>query len=149
VRRALDALPLAALSPGVCHGDLGPQNVFLDGFPDEGTATATLIDFDDCGRGFLAFDLGSVFMHLFLFRPERAEALWDIFLAAYRSQRDLAEVDIAAAPAFALARFLQVHGHDNPLGAVQARWPAAWYVNGSPWSWMLQCATTLESHLRS
>ena len=46
---------------------------------------------------------------------------------------------MAAAPAFALARFLRIHAHDNPIGALRGRWPAAWYVDGRPWNWLLIC----------
>jgi hypothetical protein len=49
--------------------------------------------------------------------------------------------------AAALARLLQVHAHDNPLGAVRDRWPASVYVDGTQWEWLLRAARTLESHL--
>jgi hypothetical protein len=42
---------------------------------------------------------------------------------------------------------LQVHAHDNPLGAMRDRWSASVYVDGTQWEWLLHAARTLESHL--
>jgi Ser/Thr protein kinase RdoA (MazF antagonist) len=144
VRAELHALPLAALRRGVCHGDLGGSNVLLEA---ELGGRITLIDFDDCGPGWHAYDLGHLFMFWHLFHRAQAEQLWQTFLAAYRSRTTLDAVEVAAAPAFALARLLQVHAHDNPLGALRDRWPASVYVDGTQWEWLLQAARTLESHL--
>jgi Ser/Thr protein kinase RdoA (MazF antagonist) len=144
VREVLDTLPLAALCRGVCHGDLGGPNIFLEGGPE---SRATVIDFDDCGPGWYAYDLGHVFMFLHLFRADQAGQLWQTFLEGYRSRASLDEVEVAAAPAFALARLLQVHAHDNPLGAARDRWPASGYADGSQWDWVLKAAQTLETRL--
>jgi Ser/Thr protein kinase RdoA (MazF antagonist) len=145
-REVLEALPLTALRQGVCHGDLGGQNIFIEG-GHEGGSRMTVIDFDDCGPGWYAYDLGHVFMFFHLFRADDAGRRWEIFLESYRSQRDLEPIEVAAAPAFALARFLQVHAHDNPIGAAQDRWPATGYVDGTQWDWILASALALESHL--
>jgi Ser/Thr protein kinase RdoA (MazF antagonist) len=128
----------------VCHGDLGGPNVFQDGGPE---GRVTVIDFDDCGPGWYAYDLGNVFMFFHLFRAEQASGLWQTFLASYRRQRELEEAEVAAAPAFALARLLQVHAHDNPIGALRDRWSAAGYVDGSQWDWILGCTRALEVYL--
>jgi Ser/Thr protein kinase RdoA (MazF antagonist) len=136
---------LAALRQGVCHGDLGGPNIFLDCGPE---GRATVIDFDDCGPGWYAYDLGHVFMFLHLFRAEQAGPLWQTFLEGYRSRRGLEEVEVAAAPAFALARLLQVHAHDNPIGAARDRWPASGYADGTQWDWIVKATRTLENHLR-
>jgi Ser/Thr protein kinase RdoA (MazF antagonist) len=144
VRKFLKALPLSALERGVCHGDLGGRNVFLDGGPE---GQATVIDFDDCGPGYLAYDLGHVLMFFRLFRAGEADRLWKLFLESYESRRRLPRADLAAAPAFALARLLQVHAHDNPVGAARDRWPATGYADGTFWVWLLEAVHTLEAGL--
>jgi Ser/Thr protein kinase RdoA (MazF antagonist) len=144
VRAELHAMPLTALRRGVCHGDLGGANVFLEDGPG---SQITIIDFDDCGPGWYAYDLGHLFMFLHLFRAAQAEQLWQTFLTAYRGRTTLDPLEVAAAPAFALARLLQVHAHDNPLGAMRDRWPASVYVDGTQWQWLLHAARTLEGYL--
>ena len=144
VTEFLEMLPLSALERGVCHGDLGGRNVFLDGEPGGRT---TLIDFDDCGPGYLAYELGHVLMYFRLFRAGAADRLWQRFVEGYASHRRLPEADLAAAPAFALARLLQVHAHDNPVGAAGDRWPATGYADGTHWEWLLQAIHTLEAGL--
>jgi len=51
------------------------------------------------------------------------------------------------ATSLTLERFLQVHGHDNPIGAARDRWPATGYAGGTQWEWILAAAQTLVHHL--
>jgi len=73
-----------------------------------------------------AFEVGGIEGHRHRDRSAEADRLWSVFAEGYETVAPLAAADLAAAPAFALARLLQVHAHDNPVGAAGDRWPATW-----------------------
>ena len=81
---------------GLIHADPIRGNVFVDG------EKVTLIDFDDAGWGFRAYDL-AVLMTQNLDRPD-APALLDAAIAGYRCERDMSAATEAMIPTLILAR---------------------------------------------
>ncbi len=89
---------------GLIHGDLHVANVIVD---DD----VALVDFDDCGHGFWAFDLATA-LHPFR-RSARFEILRDALLDGYHSAHDAAEVDEATVGLFGLVRLLSALGRST------------------------------------
>ncbi len=99
LRDKFAALPLESLEWGFCHGDL--QGYHAYGSIETGW---TLIDFDCCGWGYTAFDLG---VYLWCCRLEDSvDIKWAPYLESYLETRTLAAVDIKAIPLFACARYV-------------------------------------------
>lgn len=96
LHRLFEALPLSALDKGFCHGDLHGGNVHISS-----DSEITLFDFDCCGFGFRAYDLAVFRWDSWL--GEKHEA-WPIFIENYQNTRKLSAVDLAAIPAFVVAR---------------------------------------------
>lgn len=88
----------AALEVGFCHGDFHGGNVLVE----EGVAT--LLDFDDCGMGWIAYDLASFLWICQGFEEEEREAIWTDFLVGYESVRPLSDTDKQAAEPLILGR---------------------------------------------
>jgi Ser/Thr protein kinase RdoA (MazF antagonist) len=87
---------------GMIHADLHPDNLLVDG------ETLTVIDFDDCGFGWHAYDIAVA-----LFQVQHApdfEPLQTAFLRGYRTRRALADETVALIPMFLLVRGLAVIG---------------------------------------
>jgi Ser/Thr protein kinase RdoA (MazF antagonist) len=79
---------------GICHGDVAPGNAYITA---EGHVE--IFDFDFCGPGWRAYDLGS-----FLWEADCAgspEAVGQAFLAGYEERRSLTEGERQAARVFA------------------------------------------------
>jgi Ser/Thr protein kinase RdoA (MazF antagonist) len=98
----LEALPLAALDRGFCHGDLYEENALVS------AESVGLVDFDCCGFGWRAYDL-AVFRWRWAEHPE-GEALWRAFLRGYRTARGFAERDAAAVALFVPLRAIWLRG---------------------------------------
>ncbi|HEY3798111.1 MAG TPA: phosphotransferase [Caulobacteraceae bacterium] len=88
------------LSRVICHADNHSANSFIVEDAD-GARTVGWFDFDDCGPGFLAYDLCVLLWNQF--RRARAPtlnenglAVWRVFIEGYRSQRPIPEADYAA-----------------------------------------------------
>lgn len=84
----------------VCHGDNHSGNAYISDGPD-GQRVVGWFDFDDCGPGFLAYDLAVMLWNLL--RRTRGEPLgetsldvWRAFTDGYRSVRPIPEADFAA-----------------------------------------------------
>lgn len=97
----IEALDVQGLCRGICHGDmLGKTNVHitLDG-------ELSFYDFECCGPGWLAYDIG-VFAHaLALLKPsDEATELLAAFLEGYQTCVALTAADRAAIPLFRAAR---------------------------------------------
>jgi len=88
-----------ALEQGFCHGDLQGWHAHMDE-----AGTLTFYDFDGGGVGFRAYDL-AVFRWSFRFDNEELSR-WEPFLEGYRARRDVADVDVEAAPLFVCARHI-------------------------------------------
>src|SRR5262249_16823240 len=103
IRGALTRLPLTSLEQGFCHGDLYASNAHL---ADDGTLI--FFDFDCCGCGWRAYDLASFRWAARVQKKERAR--WKPFLAGYRKERQLNEIDVEAVPIFVGVRNLWIMG---------------------------------------
>jgi Ser/Thr protein kinase RdoA (MazF antagonist) len=110
LRQRILELPEDALEKGFCHGDLQGYhaNLASDG-------TLTFFDFDCGGYGYRAYDLA---VFLWCCRLQDAvQTRWEPFLSGYQVKRTLQELDVAAAPLFACARYLWhmgVHTQNSP-----------------------------------
>jgi Ser/Thr protein kinase RdoA (MazF antagonist) len=91
--RQLNALPIANLGRGFCHGDLHGWNA---NFTDDGTVT--LYDFDCCGFGWRAYDV-AVFRWCARLR-EKEQQRWPAYLKGYQESRNLNQTELTAIPLF-------------------------------------------------
>jgi Ser/Thr protein kinase RdoA (MazF antagonist) len=98
LRTSLRELPLATLRWGMCHGDFQPKNTRVS---DDGRIT--VFDFDHCGAGWHAYDLGIVRLTL-------PEISWGWFIDGYSEARGLNQTDRDAIPLFAMANRIQSMG---------------------------------------
>lgn len=115
--RALFATRLTALSAGICHGDCHGFNARIgaDGI-------ATLLDFDDGGPGWLAYDLACWLWSARAFAPSRRE-LWKAFVDGYRSRSRIVPADLAAVHIFVPIRHIWLLGE---YAAGSVGWGTAW-----------------------
>ena len=109
----------AKFSYGICHYDLLPHNFNFDEQDN-----ITFFDFDFAGKGFLANDLMTFFMHFFFdvnfkkLTQEEANQKFEIFLTAYREVRQVTDEEIEAIPYLGFAfwlfflQFYQLHFDD-------------------------------------
>jgi Ser/Thr protein kinase RdoA (MazF antagonist) len=97
----LAALATSGLSSGICHGDIvGNTNVHVGP-----AGRMTLYDFECCGPGWRAYDIGVFRWALAQFKnPEQAERLLSAFLDGYQQQCALTTADLAAVPVFVAVR---------------------------------------------
>lgn len=89
----------SAFSYGYCHYDFLPKNFHFDEQDN-----LTFFDFDFTGKGWLANDLASFFIHFFFhtahnrITPEEAKSAFAVFVAAYREVRPLSDEELATVP---------------------------------------------------
>lgn len=108
----MEALAREGADMGNCHGDAQGGNAHQS---DDGTLT--IFDFDLCGRGLRAYDIGVFFwgaslgMHRLGWSEETVRALCDAYLRGYREVRLLASLDEQAIPALVAVRQLWYLGH--------------------------------------
>ena len=102
IRERLSALPREREHFGLIHADLRLANLLVEG---ERTA---IIDFDDCGFGWYAFDLAAALSFL----EERADVpvLIDAWLQGYRTVAALSPETEAEIPSLIMLRRLQLVG---------------------------------------
>jgi Ser/Thr protein kinase RdoA (MazF antagonist) len=96
-RAELEALGRDPERFGLVHGDFLPENLLLDA--DGGI---TLLDFDDCGEGWLLFDIATA-----LFVPSIDESypeVRDAFVAGYRRVAPLPDAEVERLPLFLALR---------------------------------------------
>ena len=87
---------------GLIHADLHPHNVLVDG------EALTVIDFDDAGYGWHAYELAvAMFGHR---ADPRLAAMLDALVAGYRAVRPLDDRAVAAVPAFMAIRAIALLG---------------------------------------
>lgn len=124
---------MEGLTQVACHGDAHSSNNFIttDG---AGRKVASFFDFDECGPGFLAYELAVYPWAMHPRSPdgklsERALERWKRFLDAYRAVRPLATPDLQAVPAFMAARQFWL------MGEYAGRIPV-WGSQAMPTSWL-------------
>jgi Ser/Thr protein kinase RdoA (MazF antagonist) len=99
----------ARLSRVACHGDNHGGNTMISG--ERGERVAAWFDFDDCGPGFLAYDL-AVFLWQMLGATNSAtlnadgQTRWTAFLDGYQSNRSIPDADFDAIALFVPIRHL-------------------------------------------
>ena len=102
LRAALVAFGKGRDRYGLIHADLHPHNVLVDG------EALTVIDFDDAGYGWHAYELAvAVFGHR---ADPRFAAMLRALVAGYRVVRPLSERAVAAVPAFVAIRAIVLLG---------------------------------------
>jgi Ser/Thr protein kinase RdoA (MazF antagonist) len=95
---AIAALPLSPPHYGLCHGDAGSANVHV-----AANGNLTLFDFDFCGYGWRAYDMGA------FLSGEPAEII-QAFLTGYQAVRSLDQVELDTLPAFQAAQSIWMLG---------------------------------------
>jgi len=105
---ALTALEDQPFDYSLIHADMHPGNVLVDG------DVLTVIDFDDAGWGWHAYDIAVALFYQQ--RSENFEALERAYVAGYRSVRRLSDQSLALLPMFRLIRGLAQIGwfHQRP-----------------------------------
>ncbi len=101
IKVQLPELPTRPPYFGICHGDANPGNVHIDK-----NGNLTLFDFDQCGYGWRAFEIGK-FMSSILGRPDRNQ-LVSHFVAGYQSVRRLTKDELKAIISFTKISFIWV-----------------------------------------
>ena len=101
IRRCLPALPLEAPYFGICSGDINATNFHIDG-----DSRITLFDFDQCGPGWRAFEIGKFFSSIAHY--EQAFELGHSFLQGHTAVRPLEPEEFQAIPSFMLVSLLWV-----------------------------------------
>lgn len=95
----LASLDTTGFSYGYCQYDFLPKN-----FHFNEAGTLTFFDFDFAGKGFLANDLMSFFVHFFMhvytgkLTDDEAERMLAVFVSAYREVRAVSEEELKAIP---------------------------------------------------
>lgn len=115
----INQFDLTKFSYGYCHYDFLPHNFHFDE-----QDRITFFDFDFAGKGLIANDLMTFFIHFFFdvqfkkMTQEEADIKFNIFLTAYRAVRPVSEEEIAAIPYLGFAfwlfflEFYQLHFED-------------------------------------
>ena len=101
LHRNWPSLPKEAGTFGICIGDVNPKN-----FHVSGRQNITLFDFDQCGFGYRAFELGKFSASLRTHRQKRE--LMNAFLCGYQESRNLSRTEYEAIPYFELVAVLWV-----------------------------------------
>jgi len=115
----IKAFDTTKFSYGYCHYDFLPHNFHFDEQDN-----ITFFDFDFAGKGFLANDLMTFFMHFFFevnfkkLTQEQADEKFNVFITAYREVRPVSEEELEAIPYLGFAfwtfflQFYQMHFDD-------------------------------------
>jgi Ser/Thr protein kinase RdoA (MazF antagonist) len=104
----LEAIPLAKLEKGFCHGDLHGWNANIDE-----NGNVTFYDFDCCGTGWRAYDI-AVFKWSAILHGTEKEA-WPAYLEGYRQCRSLNDTDLSAVPLFVAVRHIWMMGLNTSI----------------------------------
>jgi Ser/Thr protein kinase RdoA (MazF antagonist) len=95
---AIAALPLSSPYYGLCHGDAGSANAHVTA-----NGNLTLFDFDFCGYGWRAYDIGT------FLSGEPAETT-QAFLTGYQAVRSLPKFEMDTLPLFQAAQSIWMLG---------------------------------------
>lgn len=116
VIETLNAFDLKQFSYGYCHYDFLPKNFHFDEHDQ-----VTFFDFDFAGKGYLANDITSFYVHYFLevahgrITRDGADRSFGVFVDHYRTVRPLQDEELKAMPylGFAFWVFYLGFAHDN------------------------------------
>ncbi|MGZ3873988.1 MAG: phosphotransferase enzyme family protein [Mucilaginibacter sp.] len=116
VIETLGSFNLKQFSYGYCHYDFLPKNFHFDEYDQ-----VTFFDFDFAGKGYLANDITSLYVHYFLevahgrITRDGADRSFGIFVEHYRKVRPLQDEELKAIPylGFAFWVFYLGFAHDN------------------------------------
>ncbi|WP_026736501.1 phosphotransferase [Fischerella sp. PCC 9605] len=97
------SLPLSAPAYGICVSDVHSGNAHFNEDNEP-----TLFDFDQCGYGWRAFDIGK-FMH-FAMRMKIDVEVRNSFIEGYQDIRKLSKVELASIPVFVKVAHIWVMG---------------------------------------
>lgn len=130
------------LTQVICHGDAHGSNNFITE-DEQGRKTACFFDFEECGPGYLAYELS---VYPWSLHPrsvdgqwsEKALGRWKHFIDAYGAARPLARQDVQAVPAFVAARQFWL------MGEYAGRIPV-WGSQAMPTSWLRRQVKMLTS----
>ena len=133
---------MEGLTQAVCHGDAHGSNNFIT-VDDTGRKVAAFFDFEECGPGYLAYELA---VYPWSLHPrsvdgqmsDKALARWKQFLDAYRRVRLPTRQDLQAVPAFVMARQFWL------MGEYAGRVPV-WGSQAMPTSWLRRQVKMLTS----
>jgi len=113
-----EELGVASFRLGFCHGDLNFSNATR-----QADGQIALYDFETCGRGILAYDLGVFrWTQQSVGAPEHA---WQDFIEGYRRENELPARELAAMDLMVLLRQAYMLGHDarrSSIGSLGTRW---------------------------
>ena len=113
-------LPFSAPAYGICVGDVHSGNAH---FTEQNLPT--LFDFDQCGYGWRAFDIGK-FLHVAL-RMKIEVKVRNSFIEGYQAIRKLEDAELASIPVFVKAAHIWVMGiNTNAVGDVL---PYGWFTD--------------------
>jgi len=103
LHRVLPGVPQEPVLFGICTGDINLRNFHIDDMQ-----RITLFDFDQCGYGYRAFEIGkfSSAIHFHKSKPVLLQA----FLDGYQQVRPLQPAELAAIPYFEMAGIIWVMG---------------------------------------
>jgi Ser/Thr protein kinase RdoA (MazF antagonist) len=120
--KELIAIRAPALSWGICHGDSHGFNARIGA-----DGVATLLDFDDGGPGWLAYDLACWLWSARAFAPAR-RVLWKAFVDGYRRRSSISSCDLEAVRVFVPIRHIWLLG-EYAAGSVAwgTSWLDAWF----------------------
>ncbi len=101
LHHALASLSIDKMLVGICIGDVNASNVHIDS-----NKQLTLFDFDQCGYGFRAFDIGKYTASLPL--NKQRQVLRMAFIDGYKRVRTLTPQEYASIPYFEIIAFIWV-----------------------------------------
>jgi Ser/Thr protein kinase RdoA (MazF antagonist) len=101
IHHALASVSIDKMLVGICIGDVNPSNVHIDS-----DKQLTLFDFDQCGYGFRAFDIGKFISSLPL--NKKRQVLRMAFIDGYKRVRTLTPQEYASIPYFEIIAVIWV-----------------------------------------
>lgn len=96
-------LPCSAPAYGICVGDVHPGNTHFTELDEP-----TLFDFDQCGYGWRAFDIGKFFHTTYSWKINTS--VREAFLEGYKEIRQLSQAELTSIPVFVKVAHIWVMG---------------------------------------